>query len=61
MTNVGDARPTVRKFTNRTDAADLSSDAQEVKENIRDLGKTVGNMASRQYGARSRRCDRRRP
>jgi ElaB/YqjD/DUF883 family membrane-anchored ribosome-binding protein len=50
MTNVADARATARKFANQTDAADLSSDAQEVKENIRDLGNAVGNMASRQYG-----------
>jgi ElaB/YqjD/DUF883 family membrane-anchored ribosome-binding protein len=49
MTNVADARATVRKFANQTDAANLSSDAQEVKENIKDLGKAVGNMASRQY------------
>ena len=28
---------------------DLSSDVQEVRENIKDLGDSVGHMASRQY------------
>ena len=50
MTNVADARAAVRKVANQADESDLSSEAQEAKENIRDLGKTVGRMANRQYG-----------
>ncbi|HAH66466.1 MAG TPA: hypothetical protein DCL72_13555 [Rhizobiales bacterium] len=32
------------------DETDLSSEAQEVRENIGGLGETVDKMASRQYG-----------
>jgi ElaB/YqjD/DUF883 family membrane-anchored ribosome-binding protein len=45
MTNVG-AHAQAKKFTNQND---LSSDVQEVRENIKDLGDSVGHMASRQY------------
>jgi ElaB/YqjD/DUF883 family membrane-anchored ribosome-binding protein len=50
MTNLADARTTVRRVANQNDEANLSSEAQEVRENIRDLSRSVGDMASRQYG-----------
>ena len=46
MTNFAGAQTHAKKFTNQND---LSSDVQEVRENIKDLGDTVGRMASRQY------------
>jgi ElaB/YqjD/DUF883 family membrane-anchored ribosome-binding protein len=46
MTNIAGARTQAKKFANQSD---LSSDAQEVRENIKDLGDSVGHMASRQY------------
>jgi ElaB/YqjD/DUF883 family membrane-anchored ribosome-binding protein len=47
MTNFAGAQTQAKKFANRND---LSSDVQEVRENIKDLGDSVGHMASRQYG-----------
>jgi ElaB/YqjD/DUF883 family membrane-anchored ribosome-binding protein len=49
MTNVADARATVRRDASQANEVDLSFEAQEVKENIRDLGNSVGRMANRQY------------
>jgi ElaB/YqjD/DUF883 family membrane-anchored ribosome-binding protein len=46
MENAMSAQTQAKKFTNQND---LSSDAQEVRENIKDLGDSVGHMASRQY------------
>jgi ElaB/YqjD/DUF883 family membrane-anchored ribosome-binding protein len=46
MTNFAGAQTQAKKFANQND---LSSDAQEVRENIKDLGDSVGHMASRQY------------
>jgi ElaB/YqjD/DUF883 family membrane-anchored ribosome-binding protein len=46
MTNFAGAQTQPKKFTNQTD---LSSDVLEVRENIKDLGDSVGHMASRQY------------
>lgn len=46
MTDFASAQTQAKKFTNRND---LSSDAQEVRESIKDLGDSVGHMASRQY------------
>jgi ElaB/YqjD/DUF883 family membrane-anchored ribosome-binding protein len=46
MTHFAGAQTQAKKFTNQND---LSSDAQEVRENIKDLGDSVGHMASRQY------------
>ena len=46
MTNVAGAHAQAKKFANQND---LSSDVQEVRENIKDLGDSVGHMASRQY------------
>jgi ElaB/YqjD/DUF883 family membrane-anchored ribosome-binding protein len=46
MTNVTGARAQAKKFANQNDP---SSDVQEVRENIKDLGDSVGHMASRQY------------
>ena len=46
MTNIAGARTQAKKFANQND---LSSDVQEVRENIKDLGDSVGHMASRQY------------
>ena len=43
MTNIAGARTQAKKFANQND---LSSDVQEV---IKDLGDSVGHMASRQY------------
>ena len=46
MTNIAGAQTQAKKFANQND---LSSDVQEVRENIKDLGDSVGHMASRQY------------
>ena len=46
MSNFAGAQTHGKKFTNQND---LSSDVQEVRENIKDLGDSVGRMASRQY------------
>jgi ElaB/YqjD/DUF883 family membrane-anchored ribosome-binding protein len=46
MTHFAGAQSQTKKFINQND---LSSDAQEVRENIKDLGDSVGHMASRQY------------
>ena len=46
MTNFAGAQAQAKKFANQND---LSSDVQEVRENIKDLGDSVGHMASRQY------------
>jgi len=46
MTNLAGAQAQAKKFANQND---LSSDVQEVRENIKDLGDSVGHMASRQY------------
>ena len=45
MTNFAGAQTHAKKFGNH----DLSSDVHEVRENIKDLGNSVGDMASRQY------------
>jgi hypothetical protein len=45
MTNFAGAQTHANKFANQND---LSSDVQEVRENIKDLGDSVGHMASRQ-------------
>lgn len=50
MTHFTGAQTQTKKFTNQfTNQNDLSSDVQEVRENIKDLGDSVGHMASRQY------------
>ena len=46
MTNFAGAQAQAKKFANQNDQ---SSDVQEVRENIKDLGDSVGHMASRQY------------
>jgi hypothetical protein len=46
MTNFAGAQTQAKKFANQNDP---SSDVQEVRENIKDLGDSVGHMASRQY------------
>ena len=46
MTNFAGAQTHAKKFANQND---LSSDVHEVRENIKDLGDSVGHMASRQY------------
>jgi ElaB/YqjD/DUF883 family membrane-anchored ribosome-binding protein len=46
MTNLAGAQAQAKKFANQNG---LSSDVQEVRENIKDLGDSVGHMASRQY------------
>ena len=46
MSNFAGAQTQAKKFTNQNDQ---SSDVQEVRENIKDLGDSVGHMASRQY------------
>jgi ElaB/YqjD/DUF883 family membrane-anchored ribosome-binding protein len=46
MTNIAGAPTHAKKFANQSD---LSSDVREVRENIKDLGDSVGHMASRQY------------
>ena len=46
MTNLAGANAQAKKFANQND---LPSDVQEVRENIKDLGDSVGHMASRQY------------
>jgi ElaB/YqjD/DUF883 family membrane-anchored ribosome-binding protein len=46
MTNLAGAQAQAKKLANQLD---LSSDVQEVRENIKDLGDSVGHMASRQY------------
>ena len=46
MTNFAGAQTQAKKFANQND---LSSDVHEVRENIKDLGDSVGHMASRQY------------
>ena len=43
MTHFAGAQTQAKKFTNQNDLA------QEVRENIKDLGDSVGHMASRQY------------
>ena len=57
------AQTHAKKFANQNE---LSSDAQEVREKVKDLGDSVGHMASRQYeraqdvatdAIRNRRCD----
>ena len=46
MTNGAGAQTQAKKFANKNDP---SSDVREVRENIKDLGDSVGHMASRQY------------
>jgi ElaB/YqjD/DUF883 family membrane-anchored ribosome-binding protein len=46
MTNFAGAQTQPKKFTNQNN---LLSDVQEVGTNIKDLGDSVGHMASRQY------------
>jgi len=46
MTNLAGAQTQEKRFANQND---LSSDVQEVRESIKDLGDSVGHMASRQY------------
>lgn len=46
MSNFAGAQTQAKKFTNQNDQ---SSEVQEVRENIKDLGDSVGHMASRQY------------
>ena len=46
MTNFAGVQPQAKKFANQND---LSSDVHEVRENIENLGDSVGHMASRQY------------
>ena len=46
MANLAGAQAQAKKFANQND---LSSAVQEVRENIKDLGDSVGHMASRQY------------
>ena len=46
MTNLAGAQTQAKRFANQNE---LSSDVQEVRENIKDLGDSVGHMASRQY------------
>ena len=46
MSNFAGAQPQAKKFANQNDQ---SSDVQEVRENIKDLGDSIGRMASRQY------------
>ena len=46
MTNFAGAQTHAKKFANQNE---LSSDAQEVREKVKDLGDSVGHMASRQY------------
>ena len=46
MANLAGAQAQAKKFANQND---LPSDVQEVRENIKDLGDSVGHMASRQY------------
>jgi ElaB/YqjD/DUF883 family membrane-anchored ribosome-binding protein len=46
MTNLAGAQTQAKRFVNQNE---LSSDVQEVRENIKDLGDSVGHMASRQY------------
>jgi ElaB/YqjD/DUF883 family membrane-anchored ribosome-binding protein len=46
MTNFAGAQTQAKKFANQNDP---SSDVREVRENIKDLGDSVGHMASRQY------------
>src|SRR6476659_7037999 len=44
MANLAGAQARAKKFANQND---LSSDVQEVRENIKDLGDSVGHLASR--------------
>ena len=46
MANLAGAQAQAKKLANQND---LPSDVQEVRENIKDLGDSVGHMASRQY------------
>lgn len=46
MSNVAGAQARARKFARQNDA---SSDVQEIRDNINDLGSSVGDMATRQY------------
>jgi ElaB/YqjD/DUF883 family membrane-anchored ribosome-binding protein len=46
MTNIAGAQTHVKRFAKQND---LSSDVREVRENIKDLGDSVGHLASRQY------------
>ena len=46
MTNFAGAQTHAKKFANQNEP---SSDAQEVREKVKDLGDSVGHMASQQY------------
>ena len=46
MANFAGAQTQAKEFANQNN---LSSGVQEVRENIKDLGDSVGHMASRQY------------
>ena len=46
MANLAGAQAQAKKFANQND---LPSDVQAVRENIKDLGDSVGRMANRQY------------
>jgi ElaB/YqjD/DUF883 family membrane-anchored ribosome-binding protein len=48
MTNVEKRPAGAKKVANQKEEADLSSDTR-VKENVEDLGNTLGNTASREY------------
>ena len=48
MANFASAQTQAKKFAKQND---LSSDVQQVRENIKDLGDSVGHIASRQYNA----------
>ena len=50
MTNVADAQAKMKKFTSPKDDSDLYSDVREVGENVKDLGSSLGNIATHQYG-----------
>jgi ElaB/YqjD/DUF883 family membrane-anchored ribosome-binding protein len=45
MTNVAGAQAQAKKYTYKDDG----SDVQQVRDNIKDLGDSVGQIASRQY------------
>jgi ElaB/YqjD/DUF883 family membrane-anchored ribosome-binding protein len=49
MTNVAKPQAKAKKLANQEDEADLTSEVEEVKEDIKNLGTTLGNVASRQY------------
>ena len=46
MSNVAGAQAQAKKFANQNHD---SSDVQEIRDNIKDLGSSVGDMATRQY------------